>query len=163
MSPNDPNPLNEADRALDRRLDALVRHVPSPDALWPGIDERIRHRRSRTPALAAAATIAVIAVAAALLVPRAPEPGVTAMRALIEREAQALRAGAPASLLPAMWQPPVTIAPAWRDNQAAIAELEAALERDPDNPLLLEFLAAARLRQAELANAVLFPPNQRSL
>ena len=42
---------------------------------------------------------------------------------------------------------------AWAENQTAIEELEAALERDPDNRLLLDFLAEARLRQVRLLNS----------
>jgi hypothetical protein len=49
---------------------------------------------------------------------------------------------------------------AWQDNQVAIEQLEQALQGDPDNPLLLEFLSEARLRQARLIQRGLFPPER---
>lgn len=39
---------------------------------------------------------------------------------------------------------------AWNDNQQAINELENALKRNPDSPMLVDFLARAQLRHVEL-------------
>ena len=43
---------------------------------------------------------------------------------------------------------------AWQDNQQAIAQLEQALEQDPGNRMLLEFLTEARMRQARLVRSI---------
>jgi len=138
------------DQSLDRRLAALTRaHAPDP-ALWHGIEGRLPpHRRSRRLAIAAAVGgLALIVATLTAQLQREPllDPG----RMTVDAEAQALRALEPESI-PAAWtEAAAGLESAWHDNQAAIAELEQALERSPGNRLLLDFLAQARLRQARL-------------
>jgi len=150
------------DQELARRLDALTRHAQPDEAVWQQIASRIDRSRHR-PLPAAAAALAVFAVVAGIVLVDRPERSSSPMQTLVTREAAALRASAPTRSLPAGFQPPAAVDEAWIDNQTAIAELEAALERDPDNRMLLDFLAQARLREAELLRALVFPPEQRSL
>jgi len=75
---------------------------------------------------------------------------------------RAMRASAPAEPVLSRLDSPQALMQAWQENQNAIAELEQALERDPGNGLLLEFLAEARLRQAQLIHSGLtLSPQQR--
>ncbi|PKL96767.1 MAG: hypothetical protein CVV18_00460 [Gammaproteobacteria bacterium HGW-Gammaproteobacteria-8] len=140
------------DQDLDRRLAGLTtEHAPDP-ALWNAIEARLRPRRRpwAVPGAIAAAAGA-LALLLATLTPvltrqPLPDPGIAAIQA----EARALQALEP-DPLPATWvEAPAGLEAAWQENQAAIAELEQALERTPGNRTLLEFLAQARLRQARL-------------
>jgi len=151
------------DRELDRRLSALTRRAEPDEAVWRRIDSRIRRPSRHRPVLAGAAALVALAVLAGAWLLERPDAQPTPMRTLVAQEAAALRALAPARALPADFELPAPVEQAWDENQTAIAELEAALERDPDNRLLLEFLAQARLREAELMRAMLFPQRQRSL
>lgn len=155
-----------SDPELDRRLAALpTESVPDP-ALWAGIEARLAPRR-RTRLWAVAASAGGLALALAALMPmlqREPlaDPGQIAIRA----ETRALQA-----LEPAVQPTGISNAGlegAWQDNQAAIAELEQALERTPGNRMLLDFLAQARLRQARLlgqaaAEDIIPTPTERSI
>lgn len=154
--------MNSDDHDLDRRLDALARHAQPDVAVWQQIASRIDRPRHR-PLLAAAAALAVFAVVAGIVLVDRPERPSTPMQTLVTQEAAALRASAPSRSLSAGFLPPAAIDHAWNENRTAIAELEAALQRDPDNRMLLDFLAQARLREAELLRALVFPPEQRSL
>lgn len=148
------------DATLDARLDALTREATPPAAAWSGVVERIRAedgnrhrgRAGRIGALAAAAAVvAVVAVSVVRQMPAGPGDAIDAGRVLVQAEAEAMRRAAPVAtggLVDAM-----PLAAAWAENQTAIEELEAALDRDPDNDLLLEFLAEARLRQVRLLNS----------
>lgn len=137
------------DRELDRRLAALPRVTDAPEALWPGIERRLGARgyRIRTGAVAAAL---LAALAGWLwfqpgLTPHVADPAAVAFAA----EADRMGVGAPEVTWIALdedWHQ------AWRDNEAAILELERALEQHPGNALLLDFLAQARLRQSRLIN-----------
>jgi hypothetical protein len=145
------------DRELDRRLDALTRQVPPDESLWPDIERTIRPPR-RWPA--AAAVVASIGIGALFVALSLFEDDAGESRSLAQREAEAMRAAAPDAVLVSQADTPAPLLNAWRDNQSAIEELEDALERDPDNRLLLEFLSEARLRQARLIQRGLFPPER---
>lgn len=137
------------DTELDARLSALPRET-APDARnWQRIQRRIRRRR-RVP-LAAAAAVAAVGLGVAILAQR-PFGGGDAPRdrLLVRAEVQAMAASAPDEAALRRAGSPEALMQAWQDNRAAIAELERALARDPDNTLLLEFLGEARLRQARL-------------
>jgi len=137
------------DRELDRRLHALTREAEPAPGGWRSIERRMGLRR-RIPAAATAAA-AVLAVGALVVFRLAPEAGGgPEMRRLVAAEVTAMRAAAPGQRAVAQLDSPEALMRAWQDNRDAIAELEAALARDPDNELLLEFLREARLRQARL-------------
>jgi len=140
-----------ADQALDDRLAALTREAAPGDAVWREIENRIRPRR-RVPLAAAAAMVLAIC---ALVVGRwTIESGDrSSMQRLVSAEVTAMRASAPEELTVDRLGSPDALMQAWAENRDAIAELEGALERDPDNRLLLEFLAEARLRQAQLVSS----------
>lgn len=147
--------MTVSDRRLDARLDALPRRAPTPKA-WPAIQRRIRRRR-RPVALAIAAAI-VLATLVAVLTQPAPAPS---------NDAPASRAGriyaAEGRVMHGLTSGPAWIEHvdqnsdwrrAWNANRAVISELEAALDANPDSRLLLDLLARAHLRQAELLRRV---------
>lgn len=146
MNPDDPR----LDQALDRRLAALPReHAPDP-AVWQAVEARLAPRRRARPWAVAAATGGLALMLAALAPMLERTAPVDPARIAISAETRALQALEPTTL-PAAWaEVPAGLERAWQDNQAAIAELEQALERTPGNRMLLDFLAEARLRQARL-------------
>lgn len=145
------------DRELDRRLAALTRESAPGADHWPTIERRIQApRRWGLPVAASAAAALVLAVAALRVVGPGPEPNeATDLQAVVSAEARAMQASAPDETDVLRARSPEALMRAWSDNQSAIEEIEAALARDPGNPLLLEFLAEARLRQARLINSSL--------
>jgi cytochrome c-type biogenesis protein CcmH/NrfG len=139
-----------SDQELDRRLTALTRTCDAPESLWQRIGPRLSRRRRNGLLAAVAGVAAVLMVALALF---QSEPALSpAHHTMVSAEVEAMRRQAPS----AAWALPVDskggVHAAWQENLAAIAELEQALERNPGNTLLLEFLARARLRQSELIN-----------
>lgn len=159
MTENKSSGDSMTDAALDARLEALTRNATPPAAAWPAVAERIRagegrvrRRPGRIGALAAAAAlVAVLAVTVVQQMPDGPGEPIDAGRVLVQAEAEAMRRAAPVAtggLVDAL-----PLAESWAENQSAIDELEAALDRDPDNRLLLDFLAEARLRQVRLLNS----------
>ena len=81
-------------------------------------------------------------------------------------EVRAMRASAPEMPLTTNIDSPSALMAAWQDNQQAIVQLEQALEHDPDNRMLLEFLTEARMRQARLVKSIgrnQTPTNDRSM
>lgn len=145
------------DRELDRRLDALARETDVDQSLWPGIERRLRPARRWPAAAAGVAGVFLGALVVALLAIDGPAPEGPAVA---QSEADAMRAAAPDVLEVSRAGASSPLMEAWQDNQAAIDQLEQALERDPDNPLLLEFLSEARLRQARLIQRGLFSPER---
>lgn len=145
------------DRELDRRLGALPRETDADESLWPGIERRLRPAR-RWPA--AAAAVAAIGFGAVVVALSLLEAGAPLRPSPAQREAAAMRAAAPDALAVARIDNSQPLMAAWRDNQAAIDQLERALESDPDNRLLLEFLSEARLRQARLIQRGLYRPER---
>lgn len=142
--------INDAE--LDRRLAGLPRAVDVPAAVWTRIERRIAPRR-RPWIGSVAASVVLIAVAGLLVLSGPDKAGPADPEAVvIAAEVDAMRRSAPdpsalmAANLDQAWHS------AWIENLAAIDELEKALERNPDNRLLMDFLARARLRQSELIN-----------
>ncbi|MGK7294465.1 MAG: hypothetical protein ACNS61_01400 [Candidatus Wenzhouxiangella sp. M2_3B_020] len=141
--------MTTSDRELDARLDALTREAEPDDRTWRRIEQRLRPRR-RAPLAAIAA--AVVIGLGTLIVAQFPFGGdeVSRDRLLVQAEVRAMAASAPDETALQRTNSPEELMQAWQENRDAIEELERALERDPDNRLLLEFLSEARLRQARL-------------
>lgn len=137
------------DRTLDARLADLPQAVESPPEPWLEIEKRLQGpRRPRWRAAGTVAAIAAsLALALAILLIDRPETRSPA-ETIITAEAEAMREQAPE--FPAGTDFNAELADAWATNQMAIAELEAAIEDHPDHPMLIEFLAQARLRQSNL-------------
>lgn len=143
-----------SDRRLDARLSALPRQAPVPD-MWPEIRRRIRRRRVITPGIAAAALL-LAAVTGWLMIgmrpdpnaPDSPEARIFTAEGAAMRELTAGPAWIQAMDADGDWRT------AWETNREAIAELESALESNPDHRLLLDLLARAHLRQAALLRRV---------
>lgn len=152
------------DRQLDRRLAALTREAEPGSDHWPAIERRIgTRRRWGLPVAASAAAALVLAVAALRVLgpgPGSQPSGAADLQAVVSAEARAMQASAPEQNAAIRARSPEALMRAWSDNQRAIEEIESALARDPGNPLLLEFLAEARLRQARLINSSLTLPTQ---
>ncbi len=150
------SPLDDAE--LDARLSALTREARPPESAWAGVAERIRSRRRGRPGRWSALAAATVVLAVAAVILQSPdersidaEGDLDGGRMLVEAEAAAMRRAAPTATGGLIDAQP--LAASWAENQAAIDELEAALDRDPDNRLLLEFLAEARMRQVRLLNS----------
>jgi len=148
------------DRELDRRLGALTREVEADESLWPGIESRLRTRHRKPGWIAAAAAVGALSIGALLVALSMFQRTVPDERSYAQRQAEAMRTAAPDAVAVSRVEASPPLIKAWRENQAAIDELERALERDPDNRLLLEFLSEARLRQARLIQRGLFPPER---
>jgi hypothetical protein len=138
------------DTELDRRLSALPRQTDIDQRHWQAIEARLQAPPRRWPRfMAAAAGIAACLAVALLLVDQASLPSGNDASVVIAAEISAMRAQAAG--LEADWDgQDLEMAGAWDENQDAIEELERALARHPDNPMLMDFLAQARLRQAQL-------------
>lgn len=155
------------DSELDRRLDALARVGEPPAGAWSAIERRIGQRRRSMAVPAGLAAVAVLCGVALVFlqlgsVPTRPGGIAEAMQA----EVRAMRVAAPEASLIADIESPEALMTAWQDNEQAIDQLEQALEQDPDNQLLLEFLTEARMRQARLVRSIgqnQIPNNQRSM
>ncbi|MBY6203870.1 hypothetical protein [Halomonas denitrificans] len=142
------------DSELDARLSTLTREAPPPASAWAGIAERIRPRRRGRHVrwgLLAAAAVLLVAVVVVRPPPDERPAGIDGGRILVAAETEAMRRVAPTVTGGLIDTQP--LAASWAENQVAIDELEAALDRDPDNRLLLEFLAEARMRQVRLLNS----------
>jgi hypothetical protein len=137
------------DEELDRRLAELPREAQPDDAVWAGIERRMQPARRWPAGLAAGLALAAAGLAAIVqIATRAPEPTAMASAARAEAEMRAMRAGAPARLALDRIGSSEALMAAWAENRAAIEQLERALQRAPDNALLLEFLREARMREA---------------
>lgn len=155
------------DAELDRRLDGLARIAEPTPGNWTAIERRIRKRRwtrALSAGLAAAAVLSGLALVVSQLGPAPVPPG--GIAETMHAEVRAMRASAPAAPAVANTDSPAAVMAAWQDNQQAIAQLEQALEHDPDNRMLLEFLTEARMRQARLVRSIgrsQNPTNERSM
>jgi hypothetical protein len=145
------------DRELDRRLAALTRHVEADESLWPGIERGLASDSRRPRRIAAAAAVGALSLGAALVALSVFDRTVPDEQGFAQRQAAVMRAAAPDAVAVSTVESSPRLGEAWRENQAAINELEQALKRDPDNGLLLEFLSEARLRQARLIQREIFP------
>jgi len=155
------------DAELDRRLDGLTRIAEPPPGNWTAIERRIRKRRwtgALSAGLAAAAVLSGVALVLSQVGPVSVPPG--AIAETMHAEVRAMRALAPDAPAVSNIDSPAAVMAAWQDNQQAIAQLEQALEHDPDNRMLLEFLTEARMRQARLIRSIgrnSIPTNERSI
>jgi hypothetical protein len=139
-----------SDRELDRRLAALPRHTETPSQHWQVIAARLDTPARRWPPMATAAIGIAACLALALLVVD-PDAGVHSDTAafIVATEIQAMRTQA-SGIEQSGGRLTTEMSGAWEQNQDAIDELEHALARHPDNPMLIDFLAQARLRQHQL-------------
>jgi len=139
--------MNPSDQELDLRLESLTREAPPPKRVWLAVAKEIEPTRNRNwPWIAVAAAVAFTTLALVL------QPWQD------DRQLSPTIAPPQAWLVPSPdtsnWQPVLIehagLSHPWEANQRAIEALEQALQDDPGNPMLQEFLANARLRQAEL-------------
>lgn len=139
------------DRTLDQRLAALPRQTEADEQSWRAIERRIsRHRQHWLGRIAAGVAVAA-SVAIALLVTVPPDSTPTTVSSwVISAEIKAMQHQVSWADVPAQDAVNAGLAAAWDENQQAIDELERALARNPDNLMLMDFLAQARLRQSEL-------------
>ena len=155
------------DSELDRRLDALTRVGEPPSGSWSAIERRIRRRRWPGVLSAGFAAAAVLSGVALIVSQIGPAPTPTGgIAETTHAEVRAMRASAPEMPLTTNIDSPSALMAAWQDNQQAIVQLEQALEHDPDNRMLLEFLTEARMRQARLVKSIgrnQTPTNDRSM
>ena len=148
--------MSMKDEELDRRLRALPLTADVDDAIWPKIEQRIEHPHARTFGRlkwggGIAAAVAVVAVLA-LLDQDTPNWSELELAQTIQAEVRAMNAS---NLLPQLasqinWSDDMRAA--WNEYQTAIDELEAALELNPGYQMLIDTLAATRLRQSSLLN-----------
>ena len=138
-----------SEKDLDHRLSQLTRDEMPGEYNWQQISQRLNQRRPYAT-LAAVATLAAIVILATLVIQLPDDSGWRNPLAVVAMaEMEVMRHHAPQEL-PEETEPGWD--EAWQANQQAIDELEQALKRHPDNPLLIEFLARSRLRQASLIN-----------
>lgn len=145
-----------SDEQLDRRLAALDDRCDPPESAWRSIQSQLSARRRRWPVMAIAAALAAVSLVLVLIMTLEPADRHDA------RPGEQVVSDDPvpaADLDPARWLPMLARQPvldaAWSENEAAIRALKAALADQPDNLLLQEFLAEARLRQSELIELAL--------
>lgn len=144
------------DAVLDRRLAALERSAEPPPEAWNRVRAAtIARRRFGRPVAVAASLAAAAALSLFLLAPPAGppgSPGPSAAEQLVRAEVRAMQRLAPMHTAAESLPAGTDLAAALEENRAAIEGLLTALEADPDNRLLLDFLADARRRQARLIN-----------
>ena len=143
-----------SDEQLDRRLAALDDRCDPPEAAWRSIQSQLSARRRRWPVMALAAALAALSLVLVLIM--ALDPAGRSDLSPADQVVMDAPAAEPdqARWLPMLARQPVLDA-AWKENEAAIRALKAALADQPDNLLLQEFLAEARLRQSTLIELAL--------
>jgi len=145
------------DQELDRRLAALTTESEPDASLWPAIERRLAPSRSRPAAVAAVSLMLLLLI---MTLPRMDQDATETGR-LTDTRVHEIPALDPAPQWVARAEQLPALMNAWQDNRQAGAQLEQALENDPGNPLLLEFLGKSRLREARLVQITLSLP-QRS-
>lgn len=153
--------MSVTERELDRRLDALTRRSDAPEALWSAIERRLARRRPWMAPAAAAAAVC-LAVLAGLLVTddslQPPDRSVMEppiLETMARAEMGVMRRSAPDQVAALLEAGGPGLMQGWAVNQAAIGDLETALDARPGNRDLLDQLARARLRQSGLVNRML--------
>jgi hypothetical protein len=129
--------------ALDQRLAALTREAEPSEAVWQRLEQRLQPKPRVPWAARASAAVAVLAAAAVFwsIQPKLDLPGAPGVAETpVESIEWPLAAIESAGLL----EP-------WQHNQRVIDELMTELERSPDHPVLVRFLADARQRHQELS------------
>lgn len=143
--------MNINDQELDRRLNALPQSADVNEAIWPKIEHRLHarsHRRWFGGAAVAAGLVAVVVITNL----NSPDWAELHRNQAIEAEVRAMNA---MTLLPQLadqmgWDEDMLAA--WNQYQTAIEEIEAALELNPGYQMLVDTLAATRLKQSNLLN-----------
>ena len=139
------------DRMLDQRLVALPRQTEADEDSWRAIEARLKPSRTRWPVRFAAGLAVAASLAVVVLVTRAPDTAPTDLGAQVMlAEIAAMQHQVSWTDLPASDTIKSGLVSAWEENRQAIEELEQALSRNPDNLMLMDFLAQARLRESEL-------------
>ncbi|TVQ33460.1 MAG: hypothetical protein EA370_11800 [Wenzhouxiangella sp.] len=143
--------INE--QQLDQRLAALDRQCDPPPEAWEAISAKLARRRSRWPWMALAASLCGLVVGLSLLLGEGGPLRPAVAPGMVEETPPAgVESEQP-------WRPALqrqaVFDTAWDENEAAIKALEEALASEPDNLLLMEFLAEARLRQSSLIELAL--------
>ena len=144
------------DQELDRRLRSLPLTADVNEAIWTKIEHRIHGHDARPSfnlkwAGGIAAAVTVVALVA-VLDQGSPNWDELYRNQTIQAEVKAMNAS---NLLPQLasqieWSDDMRTA--WNEYQTAIDELEAALELNPGYQMLIDTLAATRLRQSSLLN-----------
>jgi len=134
-----------ADPRTAELLRALPREVAPPRDLWPDIEGRLKHRRSRVAARGWIIGFAIAAAAALVfLVPRPaargprPSPESTEMQLILNATTGSRSATAH------------SLARYLGILDGAIAETDAALRETPGDPALRDFLTTLQRRRLEL-------------
>ncbi len=144
------------DKTLDQRLAALDRHCDPPAESWETIAAQLPARGARRrawPWLAVAAALGGLVVGLLVLLDQAGPWRLGPVPQWVD-EASPVMEPMDQDWRPALQRQAVFNA-AWDENEAAIRALEEALALEPDNLLLMEFLAEARLRQSKLIELAL--------
>lgn len=138
--------MKPSDQELDLRLQGLTKEADPPKRVWLAVAKEIESSGNRSWPWIAAAAVALTTLAL-VLQPWQNDQQVSPTIA----QPQAWLVPSPDT---SNWQPVLIehagLSHPWEANQRAIEALEQALQDDPGNPMLQEFLANARLRQAEL-------------
>jgi hypothetical protein len=141
------------DRSLDQRLAALPRQSEPNEQTWSTIEARLKSRRTGWTGRLAAGLAVAASLALVVLVSRTPDTQPIDFGAqVVQAEIAAMQHQVSWTDVPASDTVNAGLVSAWEENQQAIEELESALARNPDNLMLMEFLAQARLRQSELVH-----------
>jgi hypothetical protein len=149
--------MSLSDRELERRLAALPREAEAPETLWRRIEAGIETgieagAAPRRPVWFATAASVLVAALAVWLVP-VERPGNGWLPPDWEVIAATNRHLLELSLQETRVHPAVVAEPAgWGNHSRAVEELKKALEKNPGDPLLLDLLTRARLREMELVN-----------
>ena len=139
------------DRTLDERLAGLPRQADPDVGSWQAIESHIAREQQQWFGRIASGLAVAASLVVALLVTTPPDsPPSSVSGWVISAEIEAMQHQVSWTDVP---EPDVInagLTTAWSENEQAIAELERALARNPDNLMLMDFLAQARLRQSEL-------------
>jgi hypothetical protein len=136
---------NEQEQELDARLAALTRESEPEPAVWAAIEQRLQRPRRWLAPVSAVAGVLLCGLLIGL-----PPLQHDATRSPGQLAIQTMREAAPGPQAIAEVSTTPALADAWQENQAVVRELEQALQAEPDNPLLIEFLVDARLRETRL-------------
>lgn len=140
------------DQALDRRLNALPQSANVNEAIWTKVEHRLHARSNRRRWIGGAAVAASLLGVVVITNLNSPDWTELHRNQAIQAEVRAMNA---MTLLPQLadqmgWDEDMLAA--WNQYQTAIEEIEAALELNPGYQMLVDTLAATRLKQSSLLN-----------